>query len=390
MQKNIIVVSVLFLFLLLATYNAIFQQSDGQKDEYYISAFSLYKSVEEKMEKIRGFEVDVPFTVVDKRWVLERWGAEAIDEEYLNDEEIFYKALLLVPSDFRFEERRNKEVGSFMAFYWEGKIYVVRENFNPTDNSSGEALAHELEHAIQDRFGISSDDTFDGDKAYGAIVEGDAILAGWLYSDKSVENQIKATGEKISCDNEPNKGYDSNLHLIFYFPYLFGSKFIGSKYLEGGYAEVDKILENPPSTTEQIMHPEKAGEGFEKVDAGFDSSGFDPQWRVVRDDRMGEFFIYIFLSTHLNDCVAEKAAEGWNGDNLKLIRKNGEFSFVWKISFDSKMDADEFEVALLEMLRKLGEKRDDWWILELNNEKITYERDGKYITIIGKGEAPLN
>jgi|GEM_PF-999447 hypothetical protein len=367
--------------------------------DYDKKASDLFDDVVKRVTETRGYMPDVPLEVVTKEWVVKKWGSPSIDEERLKDEEIFYKSLLLVPSNFSFETRKNKEVGGFMAFYWKNKVYVVKENFDPDSKNAGEALAHELEHVIQDMyFSIKHDQSFDGNKAYGAIVEGDAVLMGWIYAGKKVDEEVKGIDQDINCSAEPNKGYgsqESDLNFLYFFPYTFGTKFIAKAYLKGGYKAVDEILKNPPITTEQILHPEKRNEGFEKVKVDGDDYDFLKidlnDFKLIKDTRMGEFFLYVFLSSHLPDCYSFNAAEGWNGDNLKIFRKNNEFVFYWKIMFDDESEAIEFQETFEKMLDKVAYKQGEWWITksEFTKEKIKFGRDGKdgrEILIAGYGE----
>ncbi len=365
-------------------------------DDYDVKATVLYDDVVKRVSEIRGLKPDVPLEIVTKDWVLKKWGSSSINEEALKDEEVFYKSLLLVPANFSFKIRKNQEVGGFMAFYWENKIYVVKENFDPDSKNAGEALAHELEHAIQDMyFSIKHDRSFDGDKAYGAVVEGDAVLMGWLYAKKNIEDEVRKKDQEISCATEPNKGYgdrESDLNFLYFFPYTFGTEFIAKAYLKGGYKAVDKILRNPPVTTEQILHPEKRNEGFEEVKVDKDDYSFLTtdlkDFRLIKDTRMGEFFLYVFLSSHLTDCYSFNAAEGWAVDNLKIFRKDNKFVFYWKVLFDDESEATEFQEALERMLNKVAFKQGDLWITKSDfvEEKIKFERNGREILIAGYGE----
>ncbi|MBO8182366.1 MAG: DUF4157 domain-containing protein [Archaeoglobus sp.] len=361
--------------------------------DYCNKTQQLFEEVVERVSEIRGYTPDVPLEIVTKEWVVKKWGSSAIDKEALKDEEVFYKSLLLVPSNFSFEARKNKEVGGFMAFFWENKVYVVKENFDPDSKSAGEALAHELEHVVQDMyFNIKHDMSFDGDKAYGAVIEGDAVLMGWLYAGKDIEEEIREINSSIKCSSEPNRGYEkeSNLNYLYFFPYTFGTEYIAKIYLKGGYKAVDEILRNPPTTTAQILHPTKK---INLTNVKLNDSDFLldfrlQQHRVVKDTRMGEFFIYLFLSSHLEDCRALKAAEGWKGDNLKILRNGNEFVYYWKILFDSKSDVEEFESAFESMLKKIGYKQNNCWIADGKyvKEKIKIIKRGNEVLIAGHGE----
>ena len=353
-------------------------------NSYEAQANQVFKEVLKGFQKIRGYNIsDVQLKIVTKDWVVQQWGGRSYDEEALKDDEVFYKALMLAKSNFSVEKQKDEEVGLFMAFAWEGNIYVVKENFDPGSNSARETLAHELEHLVQERyFNLTSDGSYDGDKASAAIVEGDAVVAGWVYAGKNLSIELNNEIEKAHEEIDEN----NSLTMLFLFPYHYGSTFMARFYLEGGFDKVDEVLRNPPVTTEQILHVEKYlnGETFRNFD-GLSKPG--PDWRVVKDTRMGEYFLYVFLATHVFDSAAYNAASGWDGDRLTVYRNGDDFKWRWKIGFDTENDANEFYIAAALMLNKLGTKISDssWVIAEpYAKQEIKVEIDGDVVTIYGE------
>lgn len=358
-------------------------------DSYEAQANQVFKEVLEDFQKIRGYNIsDVQLKIVTKDWVVQQWGGRSYDEEALKDDETFYKALMLAKSNFSVERQKDEEVGLFMAFAWKGDIYVVKENFDPGSDSARETLAHELEHIVQERyFNLTSDGSYDGDKASAAIIEGDAVVAGWVYAGKNLSAEVKNEVEKAHEEINEN----NSLTTLFLFPYHYGSTFMARFYLDGGFDEVNRVLTRPPVTTEQVIHVEKylSSETFRNFE------GYNPEalkgWRVVKDTRMGEYFLYIFLATHVFDSAAYNAASGWDGDRLTLYRNGDDFKWRWKIGFDTASDANEFYIATALMLNKLGTKTSDssWVIGEpYAKQKITVEIDGDVITLYGESIHP--
>ncbi len=350
-------------------------------DSYDAQANKVFKDVLKGFEKIRGYNIsDVQLKIVTKDWVVQQWGGKSYDEEALKDDEVFYKALMLAPSNFSVERQKDEEVSLFMAFAWEGDIYIVKENFDPGSDSAKETLSHELEHIVQERyFNLASDGSYDGDKAIAAITEGDAVVAGWVYTGKDLSTEVKN-----EVDEEINE--NNSLTTLFLFPYHYGSPFMARFYLDGGFEGVNEVLTNPPSTTEQIIHVEKYldGETFR------DFEGYSPgesNWRLVKDTRMGEYFLYIFLASHVLDSAAFNAASGWDGDRLTIYRNGEDFKWRWKIGFDTVNDANEFYIAAALMLNKLGTKTSEssWVIGEpYVRQEITMEIMGDTVTLYGK------
>jgi|Deesub1362A_J573_1020465.scaffolds.fasta_scaffold00953_4 hypothetical protein len=365
MKKEVIALMIVLAFIFLPTvlddlaYNS---KVDG-----------LYQNVLSNFSEMRGYPLaeNVSIKVVTKDWVLQRWGATRVEEEvpdYLENEELFLKTLMLVKKNFSYYKRKNEEVGGFMAFSWKGDIYVVKENFNPESPNAGEAIVHELEHIIQEKyFDIEDDGTFDGEKATGAIIEGDAVLAGRLYAGKNLSDMQEYEVDEDNC-----------LNFIYMFPYHYGIRYLSRIYEKEGYAGVDEALRNPPMTTEQILHSNY--EFFEDVENEVYAGN------LIKKERLGELMVFTFLAAHLNDSIAREAAHGWNGDSYVLYRNSG-FVWEWKILFDSFEDADEFYNVFEKMMGDLGNySKGEWSVSEdYINQTLTVEVNGLEVKIKGEG-----
>jgi hypothetical protein len=231
-----------------------------------------------------------------------------------------------------------------MAFSWRGNVYVVKENFNPESAHSAEAIVHELEHIVQEKhFDLKDDGSYDGKKAVGAIIEGDAVLAGRLYAGRNISEMDYYEVDEENC-----------LNFLYLFPYKYGIRFLADVYIREGYEGVDRILKNPPLTTEQILH--NKNESFREVEND-KLSGI-----LVKKDRLGELLVFVFLAAHINDSIAYRAAEGWDGDSYVLYRDSG-FRWQWKILWDDEKDAQEFYCALEDMLELIAEPSNNAWII---------------------------
>jgi len=310
-----------------------------------------YENALKKFNEFRKVDLNPGLEVVDTEWVVKRWGS------YEHKEELFYKAMLLLPANYSFEKAKEHDLSSFVAFTWEGKIYVVKDNYNP--QTFERTIYHELEHLFQERFDIKSDGTFDGEKAKASAIEGDAKLISRMLAGDEYRK------EKLSELNEDNAYY-----LLGYAPYLFGYN-LAIEVLNRTN-DTTLLLENPPKTMEQVIHPEKyfKVEDFEQIHIS------------EKQNRLGELFILFFLGAHVYDSVAFIASEGWNGDAY-LLNDTG---WVWKISFDSEKDAQEFEFAVKGMLTKIGENEDGFFVVKDKYlpQKIKIEKHGRYVTLISE------
>jgi len=305
----------------------------------------------EEIESVRGLspQTSVEIEVVTRSWIEKNWAlpfANSQREEIFYEETI-YKALFLLPQNANLTQIKIDQFKATMAAAVGDKIFITREFFDPYDEVKAlEILSHETTHIIQrHHFSIPERATHDGRQARSALIEGDALI--------TAENFV-LYHFGIKLQDSSNASY-SPIEEIWLFPYKYGKSFVKNLLEVGGWKKVNFALENPPNTTEQILHPEKyfTCEGFVVPSAPSLEEG---GWKRVKSDRLGEHVILTVLSTSLPENEAGEAAEGWNGDNLTLYIKDDGFLVEWIILWDTKLDALQFEEAFLKVLEKRGER----------------------------------
>lgn len=359
--------------------------------EYKRSVEALLGKVLERVGEVRGLSPpEIELKMVNVSWVKENWGrgyVEANAEEIRLDESI-YKALFIIPQNFSLAEVFIEWSGYYMAAALEREVYVVRENFNPEDKSAERTLAHEVTHAIQGRyFPAPERKTHDGEKAWSALIEGDADLTADKYMEiKGLSTYKTGRFPSIILALKPS-GVEvpGSMLKIFYFPYDYGEDFVRTLYARDGWDSVNEAYGNPPTTTEEVMHPERylAGEGATEVEApGINTTG----WRQKKRDTLGEHFILVMLSTSIPETEAERAADGWGGDNLTYYERNDNYLFTWKISWDSDGDASEFHDSFINMMNELGAEEIEPLLWRINGEYISLKRVGSTTLITGSTE----
>lgn len=188
-------------------------------------------------------------------------------------------------------------------------------------------FAHEFAHALQDQSHdfeeelAYTDETCDSDSercaAIQALVEGDATLLEeqWLQI-YALEQDLVELFEFFGELDTPV--YDSAPNFIrqdLLFPYMAGRNFVNALYLDGGWAAVDAAYDNPPLSTEQILHPERYPREvpivLQQPDLG-DALGGD--WFEVDRDVLGEWVTQLVLDEYIHKADAADAAAGWGGD----------------------------------------------------------------------------
>lgn len=228
--------------------------------------------------------------------------------------------------------------------------------------------AHEYAHALQDQtydldegLGFNDDACEDDSErcaALQALLEGDATLLEerWLltYASEADFQQLLAFYDSFSSPT-----YDSAPEFLksdFLFPYTTGREFVDHFFLDGGWAAVDALYENPPVSTEQILHPRKypndtpiqvpVPEALEALGSG---------WREVERDVLGEWFTFLVLNEFIAEEQARTASEGWGGDYYIAFYNDstGEGALALSTVWDSVRDAHDFYGAF----RDYGEAR---------------------------------
>jgi hypothetical protein len=345
-----------------------FISKQNVKDEYRAKVEELLKETVKVFKEIRGFSLEgIEVEVVTISWTKENWGkayAEADKENILREEKI-YKALFMIPEDASLYEAEVEWSGMIAAAVWQDKIYVVKEYFNPSDKFNAErTLIHEITHLMQSNyFSIPDIPTFDGEKAKSALIEGDACLMEEAYTNKTKESSFTmeiANGKPSTMSyeklwlNKISATLPESISRLYYFPYEYGLKFVKALFAKGGWEAVNQAYNNPPTTTEQIMHPEKyfAKETSNEAEAPLISE--KEGWQKIKSERFGEYFVLVMLENWIPKVEAERAAEGWGGDNFTYYEQGNDYLFTWSIAWDSMEDASEFVNSFQEMMGKTG------------------------------------
>ena len=338
-----------------------------QGEEYKAIAERLLSEAREEFEKIRGVSVqNVTLEVVNQSWVVENWGVAYIDLEEITMEENIYKALFLISQDANLTDVQLEWTGMFRAAKWQGKIYVVEEKFDVTnEDAATSTFVHELTHIMQETYSLPERTTFDGAKALTSLKEGDATFMADIFKNHGVvpvSYSVTPDGEQslsvpmVLFSNEIQPSIPPTIDDLNRFPYHYGVEFVKELYKQkGGWEAVNEAYENPPTTTEQIMHPDKyfAQEDAQTVEA----PSVTGDWNLKKTDRFGEYFIFVMLDNWLSESDAEGAAAGWGGDIINYYEKDDDFLFTWNIVWDSKDDANEFYLAFQDMMYKTSAEK---------------------------------
>ena len=115
----------------------------------------------------------------------------------------------------------------------------------------------------------------------------------------------------------------------------------------GGTTEVDEALTTFPTSTEQILHPERwPNDVPQPVDVPDLGPALGAGWQDLDVMTVGEAWLQIMLALRLDAGDAERAATGWDGGLYRAWTDGAHTAVVLRTAWDSAEDAEEFSDAM--------------------------------------------
>jgi len=115
---------------------------------------------------------------------------------------------------------------------------------------------------------------------------------------------------------------------------------------------IDQAYADPPTSTEQVMHPERYLAGDEPVPVHLPSLAvvLGNGWDLVHDGVVGEFLLALYLENWHEESDAATAVEGWGGDRCAVYYngESGETLMALSTQWDTPTDARQFRDAYAE------------------------------------------
>lgn len=217
-------------------------------------------------------------------------------------------------------------------------------------------LSHELVHALQDQnfnlksLALKAKDNDDAALASAALVEGDANyhMGHYLRENYRTDQMLKDIRLAMAQRTERILSAPPYLRDSLLFPYQEGQQWVSELYASGGQAAIDAAYTHPPSSTEQVLHPEKfLSKVREEPREVATELKLDSAWKKVHENVVGELGIRSLFSKVLGRERAELAAAGWGGDRYAMWEgARGAWILVWKSVWDTEADARQFFEAL--------------------------------------------
>jgi hypothetical protein len=279
-------------------------------------------------------------------------------------------ALGVAPPSFDYAKAIVSLMTAELAGYYEPaeKTMYLASDLGPAERQA--TLSHELVHALQDQhydLGRLLDyrpDESDVQSALHALAEGDAtsaMLDAMLAprGQKATDLSEQLLGIEVRASAELSvqvQGVPDILKRSLIAPYIEGVELVQQLRRRGGWAAVDEAWKHPPTSTEQLLHPEKllAHENPEIIDVP--PPPRDGPATLVYHDVLGEESSRLMLEEWLPRHAAEEAASHWAGDRLGVFRDGDRVAVLWHLRYDDVAAATRGEHAFE---RGAGAQADD-------------------------------
>ncbi len=283
-----------------------------------------------------------------------------ISAEQLLRLEAFYRVLGIIPRDASLRDTYLRLLGAQVGGFYDPDTGIM--NVLPmTGEDVGTGLSiseqiifvHEYTHALQDQhfdlhlldnpeIASSPDRTL----AALSLIEGDASAVMNLYSQAAMLNDpgialaLLAEGAMSGTLLLP-PDTPAGLGRELIFPYDSGLAFVLAVYNAGGWDAISAAYNELPTTTEQILHPEKYLAGETGITVEGLNMPVSEDAELLWDLPLGEYY--------LREWLRSMGVEfgGWGGDQFRLWQEeNGDL--VWSLHsvWDTVEDADQFAEAI--------------------------------------------
>ncbi|HEY2704714.1 MAG TPA: hypothetical protein VGL20_13605 [Candidatus Dormibacteraeota bacterium] len=271
------------------------------------------------VETHRGLRFTTPVRVLllDDAAFRARAGGGGIDPTLASD----IHALQLVPRsvDLAAAARRSQAEGLVGLYEHASRTLLVRGS--AATPFVREVLVHELTHALQDQwFGVDRPQldgvTDERAQAFAALVEGDAVRIEDEYlASLPASQRTRALLERDAATGVRGET-PAPLAAILRFPYGAGATFVRALAAVRGQAGVDAAFRTPPTTSAEILEPQRfLGGTAPAVHLATPA----PAGPVFDRGVLGELGLRLLLdhaaaTGAITTADAEVAAAAWHGD----------------------------------------------------------------------------
>jgi hypothetical protein len=325
----------------------------------------IVADITREVERLRGLRAKQPIEVAPlTHQVVERIMGREINDRYSSQQfrgyELFLQHMGLIPATMNLDRFFRDLLSEQAAGLYDDdtkKLYVS-DQFDLESNIAKMILAHEICHALQDQnFNLTSSPLHlktndDRETAADCVIEGDAmILMVQFGAGQGIWKTLLELPGLLMMDQKVVSSAPRFFYRMLLFPYLQGNVFVTRCMEEWGPSGRNRVLRRFPSSTKQILHPDKyiGPDVEEPIEVSLDdvtSAGLIPAENRF-GNVVGEFGLQCILGDRLSGREADEAAAGWRGDRFAFGgRLDGDYALAWLSLWESDQDAREFAGAL--------------------------------------------
>jgi hypothetical protein len=347
------------------------------------NASDLLKTSDEMMQtaaRLRGLQPKAPIKQgVKDKGEISQFLNERVKEDFgkgeFENEGKMLKKLGLIPADIDYKEFAMKLLTEQVGGFYDPsqKTFFIASWLPAAEQKP--VMIHELTHALQDQYFdvgqiLKEDRAAQNDDqalAHEALMEGDGMVVMLQYILEPMKRHFSQLPDlafimrtQISTMQSQFPIFKSSppyLQELLLFPYGYGASFLQYTWSHTpSWEAVNKIYSDLPSSTEQIMHPEKYFTNRDTpkpVNAAGFAAKLGSNWKVAYKNVMGEFSLGLLLSLHFTEEKSRRVASGWGGDQVLLLEnKEGKDAVLVSTIWDTAEDTEKFYTTMDEWFRQ--------------------------------------
>ncbi|MCX7826834.1 MAG: hypothetical protein N2689_14940 [Verrucomicrobiae bacterium] len=274
----------------------------------------------------------------------------------------------LLPEGTDFEAQMMEVMDEQVAaFYDQDKAELYTFTDSPlTSNLRRMIVVHEVTHALQDqhfhirKWPLKRKDNDDLVAAHMALLEGDATqtMAKVYMRGLDVGSALTDLIAALAQNTEKFMRAPRYFRDMLLFPYQEGQGFVVALEQMGGRELVNRAFENPPTSTSQVLHPDKFHPRREDPVAVQPQTRTEAGWRRLATNVVGEFGIIVLLRQFGHARDASEIAAGWRGDRyVAFDTGKGNGLLCWSSQWSSPEAARRFVEAYRHVVLKRNAER---------------------------------
>ena len=287
------------------------------------------------------------------------------------------EALGLIPKGYPLDQKLLSLLTEQIAGLYDPKSreFFIADWTSPADQRM--IMAHELTHALQDqhfhveKWQDAAKPNDDAELARSGVLEGSATVAmvDYILRDTGKSSRDISDLDPSLLLGDPNDSPEladapQIIRDEMLFPYLPGATFVQHLLKAwGGWTGLHKVFENPPTSTQQVLHPDLYLQGVAQPPVSLPPlNDILPRgWKKLDENILGEFGVNEVLKQFLGQTRADDLAASWAGDRYAIFERQpgGRILLVVRLRLSSDAAAARFFGGYSEALEQKDQDRTD-------------------------------